>query len=127
MGRVAIYARETPGRAGRARLDRQIERLVAQVAHQPGWRHVATYADQSLGRDRPGLVRMLVEAPGRIDLVVIDGYGRLSASRHEQQLLVAQLHAAGVQTIVVPPTAGRRLARFVANMALADLVREAAH
>jgi hypothetical protein len=46
MRRVAIYARETTGRVGRARLDRQVGQLAAQVARQPDWNHVATYADQ---------------------------------------------------------------------------------
>jgi DNA invertase Pin-like site-specific DNA recombinase len=126
MWRVAIYAREARGRAGRARLDRQVAGLASQVARQPGWLHVATYADQSLGADRPGLACLLVEAPGRIDLVVVDAYGRLSAHRDEQRVLLAQLGAGGAQIVVMRPSAGRRLARLVANVALADLVGEAA-
>jgi len=126
MWRVAIYGREAPGRGGRARLDRQVGRLVAQVARQPDWRHVATYADQGGGPARPGLTRLLVDAPGRIDLVVVDGYGRLSADRRELQPLFALLGGAGVRVVVLRPTAGRRFARLVANLALADLVGEAA-
>jgi len=124
MWRVAIYARETPGRAGRAKLDRQVAGLVAQVACQPGWHRVATYADQSLCDDRPGLGRLLADVPGRIDVVVVDGYGRLSANRHEQGALVAQLGAAGVRVVVLRPSAGRRFAKAVANFALADLIGE---
>lgn len=126
MWRVAIYAREVPGRGGRARLDHQVAGLSAQVARQPGWRHVATYADQDLGVGRPGLSRLLAEAPGRIDLLVLDGYGRLSANRRERDALVAQLGGAGVRTVVLHPSGGRRLARLVANLALADLIGEAA-
>jgi DNA invertase Pin-like site-specific DNA recombinase len=125
MWRVAIYTREAPGRAGRARLDRQIAGLVAQVVRQPGWRHVATYADQSLGADRPELGHLLADVPGRIDVVVVDGYRRLSASPHEQGALVAQLSATGVRVVVMRPSAGRRFAKAVANFALADLIGEA--
>lgn len=125
MWRIAIYTRETPGRAGRARLDRQVNGLAGQVARQPGWQHVATYADQSLGADRPRLGRLLADAPGRIDVVVVDGYGRLSANRHEQRALVAQLGAAGVRVVVLGPSAARRFAKAVANFALTDLIGEA--
>jgi hypothetical protein len=97
--------------------------LAAQVARRPGWQHGATYADQSLGYDRPGLGRLLAEAPGRIDLAVIDGYG-LSANRHELGALVAQLGAAGARVVVLRPSAGRRFAKLVANFALADLIGE---
>ena len=72
MWRVAIYAREAPGRAGQARLDRQVASLAAQVARQPGWCHVATYADQGAGAVRPGLSRMLADAPSYFDLMVAD-------------------------------------------------------
>ena len=126
MWRVAIYARETPGRAGRARLDRQVAGLATQVARQPGWLHIATYADQGLGGERPGLARLLVEAPGRIDVVVVDGYGRLSANRHELDGLLAHLGAIGAQAVVLRLSGGRRLARLVANLALADVIGTAA-
>ena len=126
MWRVAIYARGAPGRAGRRRLDRQVAGLAAQVARQPSWWHAATYADQSLGAVRPGLSRLLADAPGQIDLVAVDGYGRLSASRQELAALLAQLGGAGVRVIVLQPSRGRRLARMVANLALADLIGEAA-
>lgn len=127
MWRVAIYARETPGRSGRARLDRQVGRLVAQVARQPGWRHVATYADQSSGGwwVRPGLSRLLADAPVYVDVVVVDGYGRLSPNRSELNVILDHLRAAGVTAIVVRPTAGRRFAKAVANLALADVLGEA--
>lgn len=126
MCRVAIYAREAPGRAGQRRLERQVCELAAQVAWQPGWVHVATYADQSLRPYRPGLARLLAEAPGRFEVVVVDGYGRLSADRHHLDALLAQLRAAGVGVVVLRPPALRRLARVAANLALADLVVEAA-
>jgi DNA invertase Pin-like site-specific DNA recombinase len=124
MWRVAIYTRDAPGRAGRARLDRQFAGLATQITRQSDWQHVETYADQSLGYDRPGLGRMLADAPSRIDLLVIDGYGRLSANRYEQGALVAQLGAAGVRVVVLQPSAGRRFAKAVANFALADLIGE---
>lgn len=125
MLRVAIYAREAPGRAGRARLDRQVARLAAQVGRQAGWQHVATYADQTLGMDRPGLSRLLVDAPGGLDVVVVDGYGRLSANRQDLGGLLADLGALGVRIVVLRPSAGRRFATLVANLALADVIGEA--
>ena len=126
MWRAAIYAREVPGHAGRSRLERQVAGLAAQVARQPGWRHVATYADQAPGGSGPGLARLLAEAPGHIDLVAVDGYGRLSASRHELAAILDQLRRAGVGVAVLRPSRGRRLAKLVANLALADLIGEAA-
>ena len=129
MGRVAIYAREAPGRAGRGRLNRQVGRLVAQVARQPGWQHVATYADQCVGvrGDRPGLGRLLADAPAYFDVVVVDGYGRISPSRHELGAILGLLSSAGVRTVVLRPSAERRFAKMVANLALADLIGEAVH
>jgi len=126
MWRVAIYGREAPGRAGRARLDRQVAALVAQVARQPGWQHVATYGDQDFEAGRPGLSRLLAEAPGRIDLLAVDGYGRLSPNRRELDALLTELGGAGVRVLVLRPSAGRRFARLVANLALADVIGEAA-
>jgi len=126
MWRVAIYARETPGRSGRIRLDRQVAGLVSRVARQPDWRHVATFADQSLSGDRPGLSRLFVEAPGNIDLLVVDGYGRLSVNRQELGDMLTHLNAVGVRTMVLPPSPGRRFARAVANIALADMIGEVA-
>ena len=127
MWRVAIYARGAPGRFGRARLERQVGRLVAQAARQPGWYHVATYADQSSGdwRVRPGLSRLLTDAPVYFDVVVVDGHGRLSPNRRELRGILDHLGAAGVTTIVLRPTAGRRFAKAVANFALADVLGEA--
>lgn len=125
MGRVAIYARETTG-GGRRQQDRQVTALAAEVARRPEWRHVATYADQAPGGSRPGLARLLAEAPGHIDLVAVDGYGRLSADRHELAAILDQLRRAGVGVVVLRPSRGRRLAKLVANLALADLIGEAA-
>lgn len=93
---------------------------------QVGWHHVATHGDLEFGVVRPGLSHLLAEAPGRVDLVVVDGYGRLSPNRQELGALLAQLGAAGVQVVVLPPSAGRRLAPLVANLALADVIGEAA-
>jgi DNA invertase Pin-like site-specific DNA recombinase len=126
MWRVAIYAREAPGRAGRVRLDRQVAGLAAQVTRQPGWQHVATYVDRGGGVRRPGLSRLLADAPGRIDVIGVDSYGRLSANRRELDALLSQLGSAGVRVVALRPTAARRVARLVANLALADLVGEAA-
>ncbi len=124
MWRVAIYTREAPGRAGPGRLDRQVAGLVVQVARRAGWRHVATYSDLRLGpaNARPGLWRLFAEAPGRIDVVVVDGYGRLSSNHQELGALLAHLGALGVQTVVLRPSGVRRLSRLVANLALADLI-----
>jgi DNA invertase Pin-like site-specific DNA recombinase len=125
MWRVAIYGREVPGRAGRSRLDRQVNALAAQVTCQPGWQHVATYGDQDPGAGRAGLSRLLAEAPGRIDLLVVDGYGRLSPNHQELNALLAQLGGAGVRVVVLRPSTGRKFARMVANLALADMIGEA--
>ena len=126
MWRVAIYAREAPGRAGRARLDRQVGHLAARIARQPSWRHVATYVDQLAGArgDRPGLSRMLRDAPAYFDVVVLDSYGRLSPNRRELAMILGHLTAAGVTTVVLHPPAGRRFAKAAANFALADLIGE---
>lgn len=128
MWRIAVYAREAPGRHGRANLDRQVDRLATEIARQPGWHHVAVYADQSLGRcsTRQGLCRLLADAPGHFDVVVVDGYGRISPNRRELTTVIGHLNAAGVRTVVLRPPAGHRLVKAVANFALADLIGEAA-
>jgi DNA invertase Pin-like site-specific DNA recombinase len=126
MWRVGIYGREAPGWAGRAKLDRQVAALAAQVTRQPGWQHVGTYGDQDSVAGRPGLSRLLAEATGRFDLLAIDGYGRLSPNRRELDALLAQLGGAGVRVVVLRPSAGRRFARLMANLALADVIGEAA-
>lgn len=125
--RVAIYAREARDCAGRRRLDRQVAGIVRQVARRPGWQLVATYGDQDSGPagTRAGLCRLLGEAPGRYDLVVVDRYDRLSANRQELGGLLAHLQASGVQVVVLSASARRRFARLVANVALADLIGEA--
>jgi len=126
MWRVAIYAREAPGCAGRGRLGRQVGQLAAQLARQPDWQHVATYADQCVGVRgvRPGLGRLLADAPAYFDVVVVDGYGRISPNRHELGAILGHLNSAGVTTVVLRPSAGRRFAKIVANLALADLIGE---
>ncbi|MDA8281746.1 MAG: hypothetical protein M0Z42_00275 [Actinomycetota bacterium] len=66
------------------RLDRQVRWLAAQVARQPGWWPVATYADRwpSVRTDRRGLVRLLADAGfGAFDLVAMDGLARLAPDR----------------------------------------------
>lgn len=126
MWRVAIYAREAPGRAGRARLDRQVGHLATRIARQPSWRLVATYVDLLAGvrGNRPGLSRMLGDAPAYFDVVVLDSYGRLSPNRRELATILGHLAAAGVTTVVLRPTTGRRFAKAVANLVLADLIGE---
>jgi hypothetical protein len=99
---------------------------MAQVTRQSNWQHVATYGDQDTGVGQPGLSRLLAEAPRRIDLVAVDGYGRLSPNRRELDAVLAQLGGAGVRVVVLRPSAGRRFARLVANLALADMIGEAA-
>ncbi len=126
MCRVAIYAREAPGHAGRRALARQVARLHAQVTAQPGWCHVATYTDQSRGDPRPSLPQLLADAAGCFDLVVVDSYARLSPNHRQLASVLEQLRWAGVNVVVLCPSTGRRLARLVANLALADLVGEAA-
>jgi len=127
MRRVVIYAREATGRAGRTRLDRQVGQLAAQVARQPDWHHVATYSDQWTGirGERSGLGRLLANAPACFDVVIVDGYSRLSPNRRDLATILDHLTAAGVSTIVLRPSAGRKFAKAVANFALADLIGEA--
>ncbi len=99
------------------------------MARQPGWHRVATYADQPASSspwERPGLARLLAEAPGRVDLVVVDSYSRLSANRYELAEIIARLRWSGVAVVALRPSRARRLAKLVANLALADLVGEAA-
>lgn len=127
MWKVAIYAHDTPGRQARARLDRQVAALAAQVARQHAWQHVATYADQGAEGLRPGLARLLADAPGHLDLVAVEGYGRLAPDRHTLDAILAQLGGAGVSVVVLRPATGRRLAQLVANLALCDLVSEGLH
>jgi len=129
MWQTAVYAREAPGHAGRHRLERQVAGLAAGVARQPWWRHVATYADQAASGspwERPGLARLLADAPGRVDLVVVDSYCRLSANRYELAGILEQLRRAGVGVVVMHPSRGHRLAELVADLALADLIGDAA-
>lgn len=127
MWKVAIYARQSSGRAGRVAMERQVRQLLAQVGQRPEWRYVATYVDQCpVGRGpRPGLSRLLAEAPPYFDVVVIDGYDQLSPNRRDLSVILGDLAAAGVTTVVLPPSAGRRLARAVANFSLADMIGEA--
>ncbi len=126
MWRVAIYARDAPGRSGSRRLEHQVDGLAARVGRQPGWVHVATYTDLSLGDARPGLARLLDDAPVCFDLVVVDGCGRLCPNRRQLALVLEQLRWAGVEVVVLGPSAGHRLAGLVANLALADLIGGAA-
>lgn len=104
-----------------------MQRLAAEIARYPQWRHVASYADQSLGRcpARPGLCRLLTDASLHFDLVAIDGYGRLSPNRRYVNDVVNHLRAVGTGLVVLRPPAGHRLARTVANLVLADLIGEA--
>ncbi len=95
------------------------------MAHQPGWYHVATYADHGPGSFRPGLVRLLADALGHLDLRVVDSYGRLVPDRRTLDAILAQLGGAGVSVVVLRPATGRRLARLVANVALYAHVGEA--
>ncbi len=122
MWRVAIYARET---AGQRRLERQIGGLAAKMCRQPSWRHVATYADLSTGDSQPGLARLLADAPGCFDVVVVDSYARLAASDHQLASVLDQLRWAGVGVVVLGPSTRHRFAKAVANLALADLIGSA--
>jgi hypothetical protein len=124
--RAAIYAREAPGRRGRLRLEQRVGRLAGYVARL-GARHVATYAECSLTRPwaRPGLCRLLAEAPWAFDLVVVDSYAQLATDHADLRALLGQLAGVGVQVGVAQPSARRRAARLVGNLVLADLVGEA--
>ncbi len=88
-----------------------------QVARQPGWRHVATYADQSpdgVGPG-PGLARLLADAPGHFNLVLVDGYSRLSANRRELAAILDRLRWAGSGVVVLRLSRGRRLTKLVTD------------
>lgn len=98
-------------------------RLAGEVARSGAWQ-LATYVDCSLARPwaRPGLCRLLADAPWAFDLVVVDGYPQLAAGRSDLATLLGQLASVGVQTVVAAPSPGRRAARLVGNLALSDLV-----
>jgi len=117
MWQTAVYAREPSGHAGRSRLECQVAGLAAGVARQPGWRHVATYVDQAPGGTGPGLARLLTDAPAHFDLVVVDGYGRLSANRHELAAILDRLRWAGVAVVVLRPSRAQRLAKLALKQA----------
>ena len=129
MARIALYAHEEPARGDTARLDRQVRRLAAHAARRPGCWPVATYADRWPSRrpDRPGLARLLSDAGfGAFDLVAVDGLGRLTADRATREALLSRLASFGVQVVDLRPSGARRLAAVVADLALADLIGEAA-
>jgi|SRR5579875_586876 len=129
MARVALYAHEEPARGDMARLDRQVRRLAAQVARRPGWWPVATYADRwpSARSDRPGLARLLADAGiGAFDLVALDGLARLAPERTTRESLLPHLASLGVRVVDLHPSAARRFAAVVADLALADMIGEAA-
>jgi hypothetical protein len=123
--RAAIYAREAPGRRSRVRLEQRVVRLSGALSRL-GACHVATYAECSLARPwaRPGLCWLVAEAPWAFDLVVVDSYAQLAADRADLRALLGQLAQVGVQ-VAARPSAGRRAARLVGNLVLADLVGEA--
>lgn len=125
--RAALYAWEPVGPRSSQRLNQRIGWLAAAVSRKPGWEAVATYVDQSLHRpwDRPGLSQLLADAPWVFDVVVVTRYDQLASNRRDLQLLLARLAAARTSAPVVP-SARRRIARLVANLALADLLVEAA-
>ena len=126
--RAGIYAREAPGRRSRLPLEQRVGRLAGELSRL-GACHVATYAECSLARPwaRPGLCRLLAEALWAFDLVVVDDYAQLAADRADLRMLLCQLARVGVQVAVARPSAGRRAARLVGNLVLADLVGEALH
>ena len=124
--RAAIYAREAPGRRSRLPLEQRVGRLAGELSRL-GACHVATYAECSLARPwaRPGLCRLLAEAPWAFDLVVVDSDAQLAADRADLRMLLDQLAQVDVQVAVGRPSAGLRAARLVGNLVLADLVGEA--
>jgi DNA invertase Pin-like site-specific DNA recombinase len=129
MTRVALYALEEPGRDDVARLDRQVRRLAAQVARRPGWWPAATYADRwpSARTDRPGLARLLADVGfGSFDLVALDGIARLAPDRSTREALLSRLASVGVGVVDLRSSGARRFAAVVADLALADLIGEAA-
>lgn len=124
--RAALYVREGPGRRAAEHLERHAQWVVSGLARLDA-QHVATYADCSLARpwQRPGLRRLLADAPWAFDLVVVDGYAQLAARRTDLRALSSQLADMGVGVVVVETSPGRRAARFAGNFALADLVASA--
>lgn len=101
----------------------------AQVARRSGCWLVATDADRwpSVRTDRPGLARLLADAGfGAFDLVAVDGLARLAPDRATRGALLSRLASFGVQVVDLCPSGARRLAAVVADLALADLIGEAA-
>ena len=125
--RIAVYVRVAPDRRGRGGLDRRTAALATTAARTPGWRHVANYADCSLARpwERPGLCRLLADAPWAFDVVVVDGYGQLATDRSDLSWVLGQLAATGTAVVAVSRPS-RRFLKVVGNLALADLVAETA-
>ncbi|MGH7912024.1 MAG: recombinase family protein [Candidatus Dormibacteraceae bacterium] len=123
--RAAIYVNDTHGEGG---LRRQVGRLTKVLARRPGWTHVATYGDSGWAPAgaRPGLAGLLAAAPFYVDVVVVDGCRRLAPSRRERDAIVEALGGYGVSVVVLRPQLGRRAARALAEVALADLIGEAA-
>lgn len=129
MARVALYAHEEPRPGDFARLDRQVGRLATQMARRPGWWPVVIFADRwpASRPDRPGLARLLADAGcGVFDIVAVDGLARLSPDRATREALLSRLATLGVQVVDLRPSGARRLAAVVADLALADLIGEAA-
>ena len=94
-----------------------------------GWWLVATYADRwpSARTDRPGLVRLLADAGfGAFDLVAMDGLARLAPDRVSREALRSWLASVGARVVDLRPSGVRRLAAVVGDLALADLIGEAA-
>lgn len=100
-------------------------RLAGEVARL-GAAHVATYAECSLARPwaRPGLCRLLAEAPWAFNLVLVDSYAQLAADRADLRALLGQLGTAGVQ-VLARPSGWQGTARLAGNVLLADLVGQA--
>jgi len=117
MWRAAIRPRDARSRPARWN---QVIDLAAQVAHHAGWRHVVTHADRSAGGG-PGVAWLLIDAPGRVDLMAVDAYDRLSPNRGELAMALDRLHWAGPSIVLLRSSTGRRLAKLVANLALAGL------
>ena len=124
---ASCYLRPRSHRSSRAGQTGPTGRPACRVAREPDWLHIATYTDQCTGvrGERQGLRRLLADAPTCFDVVVVDGYGQLSQNRRELHAILDRLTAAGVATILLRPSAGRRFAKAVANFALADLIGQA--
>ena len=121
--RVAAYTRVVVlNRRRPSNLERRQARLTAFIAAQPGWHVVVGYGDVGSGRpDRPGLARLLADAPaGWFGLLVVDDLERLSRDPRQLAWIGRQLSTAGVRVLPLAASPRRRCAAALTSLVISD-------